>query len=174
MANDDVVSRPQNNKYTVTLLSNADTGEVMTLQRAAYVTEAQAHQDLDLPPLTQTLEELRIELDDPDVAALGVRDEGRLVGAVRLRRIGSAVELGRLTVAPDRQGKGIGSLLLGKAETVFPDARVMQLFTGEKSFANIRLYERNGYVETGRTPVGEYSIVHLAKTLPPSIKGKGA
>ncbi len=165
MANDDAVSRPKKNEYTVTMLSDADAGEVMTLQRAAYVTEAQAHHDLDLPPLTQSLEELRAELNDPDVAALGVREDGRLVGAVRLRRIGSAVELGRLTVVPDRQGKGVGSFLLGEAETVFLDAREMQLFTGEHSTANIRLYERSGYVETGRTPVGDYSIVHLAKAL---------
>ena len=42
----------------------------------------------------------------------------------------------------------------------------MQLFTGEHSVANIRLYERSGYAETGRTPAGDYSIVHLTKTLP--------
>jgi hypothetical protein len=30
-----------------------DAGEILTLQRAAYVTEAQAHGDLTLPPLTQ-------------------------------------------------------------------------------------------------------------------------
>lgn len=165
MANDDAVSGPKKNLYTVTVLGDADAGEIMTLQRAAYVTEAQAHQDLDLPPLTQSLDELRAELGDPDVAALGVREEGRLVGAVRLRRVGSAVELGRLTVAPDRQGKGVGSFLLREAEAAFPQTREMQLFTGEHSTANIRLYERSGYVETGRTPVGDYSIVHLAKAL---------
>lgn len=137
----------------------------MTLQRAAYVTEARAHHDIDLPPLTQSLDDLRAELSDPDVRALGVREEGRLIGSVRLRRIGSAVELGRLTVVPDRQGKGVGSFLLDEAEAVFPDTHEMQLFTGEHSTANIRLYERGGYVETGRRPVGDYSIVHLAKTL---------
>lgn len=34
----------------------------MTLQRAAYVTEAQAHHDLDLPPLTQSLEGCEMSL----------------------------------------------------------------------------------------------------------------
>ena len=54
MANGEAVSRPKQNEYTVITLSDADGGEVMTLQRAAYVTEAQAHHDFDLPPLTQT------------------------------------------------------------------------------------------------------------------------
>ena len=164
--NDDASSGTSTGLYRATVLGDADAGEIMTLQRAAYVTEAQAHNDLHLPPLTQGLDELRAELGGSNVVALGVREEGRLIAAVRLRRIGSTVELGRLTVAPDRQGKGIGSFLLGEAEKAFPEAREMQLFTGERSSANIRLYERSGYVETGRTPVGDYSIVHLAKMFP--------
>lgn len=39
---------PKTTTYTITALGDADAGEVMTLQRAAYVTEARAHQDLDL------------------------------------------------------------------------------------------------------------------------------
>lgn len=56
------------------LLREADTGEVLTLQRAAYITEAQAHADLDLPPLRQSLAELSAELADLDAFALGWRD----------------------------------------------------------------------------------------------------
>jgi hypothetical protein len=48
-----------------------DAGELLTLQRAAYVTEAQAHNDLALPPLTQSLAELRAELNDPLCVAWG-------------------------------------------------------------------------------------------------------
>ncbi len=153
------------NAYTAMVLGEVDAGEILTLQRAAYVTEAQAHNDLDLPPLTQTLDELRAELRDPDVRALGVRESGRLIGAVRLRCVGSAVELGRLTVVPDLQGKGVGSFLLTASESAFPETRKMQLFTGENSIANLRLYERRGYVETYRTPVGDYALVHLAKSI---------
>lgn len=165
MEPDNAVSRSNRHAHAATVLGAADAGEIMTLQRAAYVTEAQAHHDLNLPPLTQSVEELRDELTDPDGISLGVREQGRLVGAVRLRRVGSIVELGRLTVVPDRQGEGIGSFLLSEAETAFPTAQEIHLFTGENSTLNIRLYERNGYTETRRTPVGGYSLVHLTKTL---------
>ena len=77
--------------YPITVLGDADAGEILTLQRAACVTEAQAHRDVNLPPLTQTFEELRAELSDPDVTALGVRERGRLIAAVRLRRTGTSV-----------------------------------------------------------------------------------
>lgn len=39
-----------------------DVGEILTLQRAAYVTEAQLYDDCRLPPLTQTYQELEAEL----------------------------------------------------------------------------------------------------------------
>ncbi len=55
--------------------SGSDAGEILTLQRAAYVTEAQAHRAFDLPALTQSLEELQAELGQPDVVAIGVRLE---------------------------------------------------------------------------------------------------
>lgn len=151
--------------YAAEQLTASHAGEILTLQRAAYLTEAAAHNDFDLPPLTQTLSELVDELGSDDVIALGMRDDTRLVGAVRLRRVGTAVELGRLTVAPDRQGQGIGTFLLAEAERAFLEAREMRLFTGEHSLANIRLYERVGYNETERTPVGTYSLVHFTKPL---------
>ncbi len=63
-----------------------DAGEVLALQRAAYVTEARAPADLHLPPLRQSLPEVAAELVDPEVLALGWRNpSGRLVAAVRAR-----------------------------------------------------------------------------------------
>src|SRR4051794_10470375 len=95
-------------------LGPADAGELLTLQRAAFVTEAQAHADPFLPPLTQTLAELRAELADTAVIALGVRREARLVGSVRVRVApdGRDADLARLMVAPDEQGTGLGAWLL--------------------------------------------------------------
>jgi ribosomal protein S18 acetylase RimI-like enzyme len=140
-------------------------GEVLTLQRAAYVTEAQVHGDLDLPPLTQTLAELRAELAEPACHGWGIREAGRLVGCVRVHVNEDVAELGRLVVAPDRQGGGIGTRLLRAAENRLPPAvREIRLFTGERSEANIRLYERHGYQRTHTTPAGEYHLVHLSKT----------
>lgn len=143
-----------------------DAGEILTLQRAAYVTEAQAHGDLTMPPLTQTLGELRVELTDPQVMAWGIRERGRLVASVRVRQAAqTSAEVGRLVVVPDRQGSGLGSALLLAAEArLQDDVRVIRLFTGENSHANLRLYQRLGYRETGRTSAGSYDLVHLAKT----------
>ena len=125
--------------------------------------EAKDH--FDLPPLTQTLAELAEELADSTVTALGIHDDGRLIGAVRVHRSENAAELGRLIVAPDRQGQGIGTRLLLHAETVYPEASEIRLFTGEHSAANIRLYTRHGYHETSRTSAGSYQLVNFVKAV---------
>lgn len=150
-------------------LTNDDAGEVLTLQRAAYVTEAQSHRDPHLPPLVQPLDDVATELADQNVVAVGWRaPTGRLVAAVRVR-IGAAdpsrAEVRRLTVVPDRQGQQLGTSLLRAAEERLPaSVTELRLFTGEHSAGNLRLYTRLGYSETHRepTPAG-YALVHLRK-----------
>jgi GNAT superfamily N-acetyltransferase len=151
-------------------LGAEDAGEVLTLQRAAYVTEAQAHADLNLPPLQQSLTEVAAELADPEVLALGWRNpSGRLVAAVRARVTTTddpgVAEIGRLTVVPDQQGQGLGTRLLAAVEEQLPaTVAALRLFTGEYSAGNLRLYARLGYRESCRqlTPVGD-RLVYLSK-----------
>lgn len=149
----------------VVRLGPVDAGEVLTLQRAAYVTQAQLHGDADIPPLLQSLDELRAELADPRCLSWGTRETGRLVAAVRVRLVGTdTAEIDRLVVAPDRQGQGLGSALLAAAENRLPRSVTdVRLCTGEHSEADLRLYTRNGYAETHRTSMGRYDLVHLAK-----------
>jgi GNAT superfamily N-acetyltransferase len=127
-----------------------DAGEVMTLQRAAFVQEALIYGTPNMPPLTQTLAEVESELQQNDgcVAHIGPR----MVGAVRARCDGDLLLIGRIAIAPDQQGRGIGSRLLAAVEAAGRDAGATEaeLFTGSLSEANLRLYEREGYVESER------------------------
>lgn len=146
-------------------LTSSDAGEVMVLQRAAFASEAQLYGDPFLPALTQTLAELEKELVSN---ALGIRIAGRLVGAVRWATRGSTedgltTEIRRLIVAPDMQGKGIGTRLL-RAAQVTSGARHFEIFTGSRSEGNIRLYERDGFVIARHEPVSpEVTLVFMTK-----------
>lgn len=127
-----------------------DAGETLTLQRAAFVQEALIYDSVQMPPLTQTLDEIRAELIDN----LGcvAREGGRMLGAVRARADGALLLIGRLAIAPDVQGRGIGSRLLEAVEQRGREhgCREAELFTGSLSEANLRLYARAGYRETTR------------------------
>ncbi|MCW2165210.1 putative N-acetyltransferase YhbS [Microbacterium hydrothermale] len=136
-------------------ITTDDAGEVLTIQRAAFASEALIYGDPDMPPLTQTLEELAAELVE-NLGCVAVTD-GRLVGAVRARRDGDLLLIGRLAIAPDQQGEGLGTLLLSAVEERGREAgaSTAELFTGGLSEANQRLYEREGYERTETTADGE-------------------
>lgn len=133
-------------------ITMADAGEVLTIQRAAFVSEALIYGDPRMPPLVQTLEELEAELADAEgwVARAGTR----LVGAIRTREDDGVLLIGRIAIAPDMQGEGIGPRLLEAAEE-HSDADEAELFTGSLSEANIALYEKCGYVVTERIDEGD-------------------
>lgn len=148
-------------------LGPQDAGELLTLQRAAYVTEAQLYDDPHIAPLVQTLDELSSELADPAVLALGLYEGARLVASIRLQVDGERGEVGsirRLVVAPDRQGHGLGGQVLAALEDRLPETvRTLRLFTGQHSEGNLRLYARHGYREDRREPTGHLVLVHLSK-----------
>jgi len=140
-----------------------DAGEVLTVQRAAFVSEALIYGDADQPALTQTFEQLEAELHDAGgfVAVVGER----IVGAIRTRERGEVLEVGRIAVAPDQQGAGVGRMLLAAAEEATGCA-VAELFTGSLSEANLRLYQDCGYAEYERIDQGDGTAqVFLRKRL---------
>ncbi|WKN50628.1 GNAT family N-acetyltransferase [Nocardioides sp. Arc9.136] len=75
-----------------------------------------------------------------------MRVAGRLVGSVRGRLDGDVWEIGRLMVAPDLRGRGLGRLLLEHVEAVAPaGAASYRLFTGKGSADNLRMYKKAGF-----------------------------
>ncbi len=137
-----------------------DFAELLVLQRCCWVQEAVANDTLDIPPLYETVE---------DVAAWakewqtwGVRRHGRLIGAVRARVSGSTWDIGRLMVAPDQAGQGLGRWLLAYAEDQAPeDVRAFALFTGARSDRNIAMYQRAGYQLTDGASPGTVRLVKV-------------
>jgi ribosomal protein S18 acetylase RimI-like enzyme len=132
--------------YRIERAVSGDAEQILALQKLAYESEARLYGDWTLPPLTQSLESLAGELAASRV--LKAVAAGELVGSVRARQQGSVCQVGRLIVRPDWQGLGLGTLLLRQIEAEFPAANSFELFTGSRSDANIRLYERLGYRRT--------------------------
>jgi GNAT superfamily N-acetyltransferase len=131
------------------VLGPEDAGEVLTVQRAAFVAEARVYGTAEIPPLVETLDEVRGELET--TVSVGAFRNGRLVGAARLTLEGPVGWISRVAVAPDQQGQGIGSLILDAVEDAAPDWVVrLQLAAGAKSAGNVAMYERRGYREFER------------------------
>ena len=152
------------------LAVQADAGEILTLQLACWVAEQHANPGVEIPALHESLEDVRRWLGHWTVIVR--RRGGRLVAAARGRveRHGEhegAWDVGRLMVAPDLQGEGLGSALLERVEALAPEGtRRVVLVTGVLSDANVRFYRRRGYRVLGRRAHPGVDVLDLAKVLP--------
>ena len=144
--------------------AETDAEEILALQLLAYRSEAEFYDDWTIPPLTQTIEQMRVDIREKVVLKACL--PGRIVGSVRASQSGDTCKVGRLIVHPEWQRQGIGSRLLLEIETYFPEVVRSELFTGERSEDTIRLYSRLGYRLTRRqaqTP--KVNVVFLQKRL---------
>jgi tRNA (guanine37-N1)-methyltransferase len=137
-----------------------DAGELFVLQRACWVQEQHDNPGVEIPALRETLEDLQGWLARDTV--LVARSAGRLVGAVRAALREDAWDIGRLMVAPDVAGRGLGRMLLERIEALAPPAATSyELFTGAGSLRNQRMYKKAGYRLRGEIQPG---VVLLTKS----------
>jgi GNAT superfamily N-acetyltransferase len=122
----------------------SDLQPILDLQYLAYQSEAQLLNNDSIPPLQQTLGEVKQEYRR-GIFLKAVDEDGHMVGSVRGYAEGDTVYVGKLMVHPDYQGQGIGTQLLSALEARWPQFR-FELFTSDRSLKNIGLYERAGYV----------------------------
>jgi ribosomal protein S18 acetylase RimI-like enzyme len=130
-------------KYTIELASVDDAEEILELQKLAYISEAEIIDDFTIPPLLQTINEMRSEFNQQVFLKVAVKNT--IIGSVRCYLKNGTCYIGKLIVHPDYHNHGIGSNLLRAAEQRFPDAKRFELFTGCKSVKNLHIYEKCGY-----------------------------
>ncbi len=125
-----------------------DLETVRTLTEAAY---AHFVPVLGAPPLPMTEDYApRIGCGEVRLAEI----DGGVAGVLVLERHADHAMIWSVAVAPDRQGRGLGLALLRLAEH---EARglglpALRLYTNALMVRNLALYERFGFVETGRRP----------------------
>ncbi len=134
-----------------------DAQAILDLQKLAYRSEAALHGDYTIPPLRQTLDEMKADLDKQVVLKASL--EGKLVGSVRAHLKDGTCFIGRLIVQPELQNRGIGTRLLGEIEAAFGQARRFELFTSDRSERNLYLYQKLGYREFKRERLTEKIVL---------------
>lgn len=149
-------------EYLITKAQKNDLEEILKLQYLAYQSEAALFGNKDIPPLTQTLDEVIEEYNEGLVLKM-TDGSGVIIGSVRAKEKDGTVYIGKLMVRPDHQKKGFGKRLLLEVEQYYPGKRY-ELFTSTRSKDNIRLYESAGYREFDRKAVDDELIfVYMEK-----------
>ncbi len=155
-----------------------DAKEILALQKAVYVSEAEIINDFSIQPLTQTLDEIIEELrdqlvlkaiivnDNNEEKTCGAGKNGRIIGSVRGYQKNGTSYIGKLIVDPEYQSLGIGRELMSLIERRFFKTSRFELFTGSRSEKNIRLYKRLGYKPFRTEKVSEtLSLVFMEKVV---------
>ncbi|WP_246160471.1 GNAT family N-acetyltransferase [Nocardioides humilatus] len=137
----------------------------MTLQRACWVQEALANPGAPIPAFHESVDDVRAWLGEWDTYV--VRRAGRLVGAVRGRLEGpdgTAWDIGRIMVAPDLQGEGLGRALLEHIQAVAPAAATSYvLFTGAGSERNHKMYKKAGFRLRNDLPAPPGAVIFVKR-----------
>jgi ribosomal protein S18 acetylase RimI-like enzyme len=125
-------------------------GELLALQKAAYAVEAAIIKDDRIPPLHESLADLRAQ----PLQWLGAVDEdGRLAGAVAWEETDDEMDINRLIVHPSALRHGIGRALV-KEVLARAGARRVVVSTGRDNAPARRLYEGLGF-----GPAGEVEVI---------------
>jgi len=149
---------------TVKIVSakTGDAAGILALQKLAFQSDAEIHDDYSVSPLTQTLEDL---LEEFKIYRFYKALKGKdLVGSVRTLVKGDTCHIGRLIVHPQFQNQGIGSSLMSCVELRHPEVERFELFTGHRSMRNLILCRKLGYMEFKREIIhGDLTLVFLEK-----------
>ena len=86
------------------ILNDAQT--ILDIQKAAYLSEAEAYNNYQIAPLLETLDETRKDFGEKTVLKAVLN--GKIVGSVRGYEEEGTCYVQRLMVHPDYQKKGIG------------------------------------------------------------------
>ncbi|MDP8215830.1 MAG: GNAT family N-acetyltransferase [Candidatus Kaelpia imicola] len=120
-----------------------DLSEILSLQKLAFQNEAEIYSDCKIPPLTQSLEDIKEEFQQKVFLKAAVNSE--IIGSVRAFKEKRSCYIGKLIVHPDFQNQGVGTRLIQEVEGIFRDAEYFVLWTGHKSEKSICFYQKLGY-----------------------------
>lgn len=98
--------------------------------------------------------DVSVLLSAPDSFFLLAEDDAGLLGCAHLNREDDLAWFGMFSIRPGWQGRGLGSVLLGEAEThvrKFWDVRAMRMSVISQRSELIAYYGRRGYARTGMT-----------------------
>jgi GNAT superfamily N-acetyltransferase len=142
----------------------SDLEEMLAIQRLAFTEEMKLYGFFDIPPITETPEEISEAFAGR--VFLKATLDGRIVGSVRAERDGVSCLVGRLSVQPELWNRGIGRALMVEIENRCGGGCRLELFTGSKSAKNIKLYEKLGYRTFREQEVSEeVKLLYMEKLL---------
>ena len=147
----------------IAVVAEQDLDQILQLQKRAFHGQALIYNDFSLPPLTQTIDDLKKEFRDKTIYK--VEQDGKIIASIRCFRKNNILYIEKLIVDPDCQNKGIGTSIMREVEAKYSHiVNRFALFTGDKSVRNIHLYTKLGYRELRQEPTSRgFKLIYMEK-----------
>lgn len=150
-------------EFKIVTAQKEDLPNILKLQKECYISDAELHNEFNIPPLTQTIESL-IEEFENGWLFLKMVHKNEIIATGRGFTQNDITHIAKLAVHNDFQNQKLGQTMLKKLEFRLSNCKKYELFTGYKSERNIYLYKKLGYNEFKRAFINEnLTLVFLEK-----------
>jgi GNAT superfamily N-acetyltransferase len=144
--------------------TDADLAELLAIQKEAFTRYTDNLKPEQIPPLNETLEQMRKDVSVKKVIAAHI--DGNPAGSVRYSIRGGVCIIERLSVKPEIQGKGLGRGLIMEVEKQVKGlAHKLYLETGLLASNLIMFYTKLGFSGEAilRNHYGEFDWIAFSK-----------
>ena len=98
----------------IEVATKQDLEQILQLQKRAFHGQALIYNDFSLPPLTQTIDDLRKEFREKAIYKL--KRDGKIIASIRCYIKDNILYIEKLIVDPDFQNRGIGTKIMTDIE----------------------------------------------------------
>lgn len=126
---------------------------VFDIQQQAYFPLFQKYHDIETNPYLESKAVVLRKYSRPGTFGYVFLEENVPVGAVRIVSKGDVCKISALAVLPKYQNRGIAQTALREIEAIHSHAKTWVLDTLMQEPGNCHLYEKLGYLQTGKTEV---------------------
>ena len=129
----------------------SDCEEIQKIQQESFAQLLEKYQDFDMSPATETLERIQYKLNEPTTTYYFIYTENIKIGVIRLVSVDeTTMRISPMMILPQYQNKGYAQKAMLKIEELYSDIKCWQLDTIKEEEKLCYLYEKLGYVKTGK------------------------
>jgi len=125
--------------------------DILALQKASYIIEAELINFYEIPPLKDTFETIK----ECDEIFFGYYINESLAGIISYKISEKVLDIHRVAIHPRFFRRGVAGKLIAFIENLQRDISKIEVCTGKKNTPAINLYLKNGYKEVKDIEIGE-------------------
>jgi hypothetical protein len=126
-------------QFQIMTAQREDLQKILDLQKKSYKSEAELHNEYNIPPLTQTIESINEEFDNGWLF-LNVIHNNDIIATGRGITKEDTTYIAKLALKKEFQNQKLGQMMLNEIENRLSKCSRYELFTGNKSERNLPVY----------------------------------